>query len=89
MAYSYSNLGLYYHTARYHKKGFECMLKSLQILQNVAGFNHPDICNIFINLGMMYQDADRLEDAIASYKDCLRRNIDMYGETHLQVASCH
>lgn len=29
VAYSYSNLGLYYHTARYYKKGFECMIKAL------------------------------------------------------------
>jgi hypothetical protein len=58
VAYSYSNLGLYYHTARYFKMGFSCMQRSLNILQNITGYNHPDINNIFINLGMMFQDAD-------------------------------
>jgi tetratricopeptide (TPR) repeat protein len=65
------------------------MMKSLNILQNCAGYNHPDISNIYMNLGMMYQDADMLEDSIQCYKETLTRKILLFGESHLQVASCH
>ena len=54
VAYSYSNLGLYYHTCQYFTKGFECMHKSLSILKIVCGYNHPDISSIYLNLGLMY-----------------------------------
>ena len=89
VAYSYSNLGLYYHTCRYFTKGFEYMHKSLKILEVVAGSNHPDVSSIYLNLGMMYQDVDNHHAAIDCYMESLYRNISLYGETHIQVASCY
>ena len=32
VAYSYSNLGLYYHTCQYFSKGFEYMNRAIKIL---------------------------------------------------------
>lgn len=54
VAYSYSNLGLYFHTCQFFSKGFECMHRSLKILQASCGHNHPDLSSIFLNLGLMY-----------------------------------
>jgi protein TIF31 len=89
VAYSYSNLGLYYHTCQYFSKGFEYMHKSLKILQVVCGDNHPDISAIYLNLGLMYQDVDNYNAAIDCYMDSLYRNIALYGDQHIQVASCY
>lgn len=89
MAYSYSNLGLYYHTCQYFSKGFECMHKSLSILKIVCGYNHPDISSIYLNLGLMYQDVENYGAAIDCYTDSLYRNLGLYGEDHIQVASCY
>jgi tetratricopeptide (TPR) repeat protein len=89
VAYSYSNLGLYYHTCQYFLKGFEFMHRSLKILEIVCGSNHPDISSIYLNLGMMYQDVENYNAAIDCYMDSLFRNIALYGENHYQVASCY
>mmetsp|Transcript_5854 Transcript_5854/g.9994 ORF Transcript_5854/g.9994 Transcript_5854/m.9994 type:complete len:181 (+) Transcript_5854:1134-1676(+) len=89
VAYSYSNLGLYYHTCQYFSKGFECMHRSLQILQAACGHNHPDISSIFLNLGLMYQDVENYHAAIDCFMDSLSRNVQLFGESHLQVAQCY
>jgi len=89
VAYSYSNLGLYYHTCRFFNKGFECMLKSLKILEVVAGSHHPDVNSILLNLGMMYQDVDNFKAAVECYTKSLNNNIAVHGEEHLQVVSCY
>lgn len=89
VAYSYSNLGLYYHTCQYHSKGFEYIQKSLDILKVVCGENHPDISSIYLNLGLMYQDIQNYNAAVDCFMDSLYRNIALYGESHIQVASCN
>ena len=89
VAYSYSNLALYYHHSQYFSKGFEYMHKSLKILQAVCGDNHPDIAAISLNLGLMYQDIEDYQAAIDCYKDSLSRNIALYGHEHVQVASVY
>ena len=65
------------------------MHKSLKILQVVCGDNHPDISAIYLNLGLMYQDVDNYNAAIDCYMDSLYRNIALYGDQHIQVASCY
>ena len=64
VAYSYSNLGLYYHGCRYFSKGFDAMQRAVRILQACAGENHPDISSVFQNMGLMYQDAGRGDLAV-------------------------
>lgn len=71
VAYSYSNLGLYYHTCQYFSKGFEYMQRSLRILQISCGDNHPDIASIYLNLGLMYQDAENFQPAIDCFLESL------------------
>ena len=87
VAYSYSNLGLYYHTCHFYSKGFEYMHKAINILKVVAGDNHPDISSISLNLGLMYQDVENYHAAIDCFTDSLYRNIALYGDDHIQVAS--
>ena len=89
VAYGYSNLGLYYHSSQFYSKGFEYMLKSLNILKVVCGDNHPDISSIYLNLGLMYQDIENYHAAIDCFMDSLYRNIALYGDSHIQVASCY
>lgn len=64
VAYSYSNLGLYYHSAKFYSKGFEMMHRSLRILELASGPHHPDVLHIYMNLGLMYSDAGRYRDSI-------------------------
>lgn len=40
-------------------------------------------------MGLMYQDCDNLNAAIDCYMDSLYRSIDLYGDTHNQVATCY
>ena len=87
MAYSYSNLGLYYHTCKYFSKAFEYMRKSIQILEVVCGSNHPDISSMYLNLGLMYQDVENYNAAIDCFMDSHYRNVALYGDCHIQVAS--
>jgi protein TIF31 len=89
VAYSYSNLGLYYHTCQYASKGFECMHRSLSILQISCGDNHPDIASIYLNLGLMYQDVDNYHAAVDCFKESLVRSTQLYGEESLPVAQCY
>jgi protein TIF31 len=65
------------------------MNRSLSILQIVCGDNHPDISAIYLNLGLMYQDVENFHAAIDCYMDSLYRNIALYGDEHMQVASCY
>lgn len=89
VAYGYSNLGLYYHSARFYRKGFEMMHRSLRILEQVSGTHHPDVLHIYMNLGLMYSDAGRYRDSIQSFNACLKRYLQLYGESHIQVVSCY
>lgn len=89
VAYSYSNLGLYFHTCQHYSKGFECMQRAIKILSQVCGDNHPDISSIYLNMGLMYQDADMMDRAISAFKESLFRNMALYGECHLQVNTCY
>lgn len=63
------------------------MHKAINILKVVAGDNHPDISSISLNLGLMYQDVENFHAAIDCFTDSLYRNIALYGEDHIQVAS--
>ena len=59
-ANAYSNLGLYHHSAGLVEKGFDFMFRALYILPD----NHPEICAIFVTLGLMYQDTESNQAAI-------------------------
>ena len=65
------------------------MQKSLRILEVTTGSNHPDLSSIYLNLGMMYQDVENFHAAIDCYMESLWRNIALYGDDHIQVASCY
>jgi len=89
LAYSYSNLGLYYHQCRYWSKGFEYLNRAKSILQVVSGDDHPDTTSVILNLGLMYQDCDQFGAAISCFTESLYRNISLYGDTHFQVVQCY
>ena len=59
-ANAYSNLGLYHHSAGLVEKGFDFMFRALYILPD----NHPEICAIYVTLGLMYQDTESNQAAI-------------------------
>ena len=40
-------------------------------------------------MGLMYQDAEKFDEGIACFKDALYRNMELYGEVHLQVSTCY
>lgn len=40
-------------------------------------------------MGMMYQDAQKYDLAIESFKEATQRNIELYGHDHLQVNNCY
>lgn len=65
------------------------MHRALNILKIAAGENHPDISSIYLNLGLMYQDFDHFQAAIDCFIESLYRNINLFGENHIQVASCY
>jgi len=65
------------------------MYRSLSILKVVCGANHPDISSLYLNLGLMYQDIENYQAALDCYLESLYRNIALFGEEHLQVASCY
>ena len=54
VAFNYSTLAMYYHNCAYYQKGFEYMYRALNILKMSAGEYHPEIGNIYLNLGLMY-----------------------------------
>jgi protein TIF31 len=63
VALNYSKLAMYYHTTGYYSMGFDYMYRSLNIMQLSCGEFHPDIANIYLNLGLMYQEMDNNEAA--------------------------
>jgi tetratricopeptide (TPR) repeat protein len=40
-------------------------------------------------MGYMYQDSLQLDKSVECFKDALFKNIQIYGETHLQVNQCY
>jgi len=54
VAINYSTLAMYYHGSGFFTKGFEYMWRALSLMQLCSGEYHPDIANIYLNLGMMY-----------------------------------
>ena len=63
------------------------MRKSIKILEVVCGSNHPDISSMYLNLGLMYQDVENFNAAIDCFMDSHYRNVALYGDCHIQVAS--
>ena len=89
VAYSYSNLALYFHTSGSPQRAFEYMFKALNILKIVCGQNHPDISSLYLNIGLMYTDIENYPASIECINEALYRNLDMFGEDHQLIASCH
>ena len=69
------------------QKSFVYLQKALYIYEIVCGDNHPEICFVFISLGLMYLEIEDSQIAIEWFKQALYRNIAMFGEEHLQVAN--
>jgi tetratricopeptide (TPR) repeat protein len=65
------------------------MYRALSILKVSAGENHPDIAALYLNLGLMYQDFEHFQAAIDCFLESLYRNLQIFGERHLQVVSCY
>jgi tetratricopeptide (TPR) repeat protein len=65
------------------------MYRALSILKVSAGENHPDIAALYLNLGLMYQDFEHFQAAIDCFLESLYRNLQIFGEKHLQVVSCY
>jgi lipoprotein NlpI len=56
-------------------------------LSVVAGDVHPEIANIYLNLGMMYQETEQNDAAVQSYLSNLQLNTLMLGGTNIHTAS--
>lgn len=86
---NYSKLAMYYHSTGYFSAGFEHMWRALSILQLSCGEHHPEIANIYLNLGMMYQEVDNQEAAADALTHYVNQNTYMFGENHLQTAQAN
>ena len=56
------------------------MYRSLNILKIVGGEGHPDVANIYLNLGLMYQDFEKYQPAIDCFQESLKKTLELYGE---------
>ena len=54
-----------------------------------AGDYHPEIGNIYLNLGLMYQEIQALPEALEVYQLHLQQMQFMFGENHMQTASSY
>ena len=89
VAYNYSTLAMFYHNCAYYSKGFEYMHRALSILKLSAGEYHPEICNIYLNLGLMYQEIQAMQAALDVYQLHLEQTSHIFGDNHIQTASSH
>ena len=64
VAYQYLTLAMYYHSCGYFKQSFAYMQRCLDILQIVAGDYHPEIAQIYANLGLMYEEIENHQASI-------------------------
>ena len=80
---------MFYHNFGYYQKGFEYMYRALNILKISAGDYHPEIGNIYLNLGLMYQEIQALPEALEVYQLHLQQMQFMFGENHMQTASSY
>ena len=74
---------MFYHNFGYYQKGFEYMYRALNILKISAGDYHPEIGNIYLNLGLMYQEIQALPEALEVYQLHLQQMQFMFGENHM------
>ena len=44
------------------------MYRALSILKMCTGDYHPEICNIYLNLGLMYQEIHAMHAALEVYQ---------------------
>jgi len=58
-------------------------------MQVACGEYHPEIANIYLNLGMMYQEVDNNEAAIEALSQYVQQNVQMFGEKHIQTAQAN
>ena len=58
VAYAYTTLATYHHSAGAFESGFELLWRSLYILRQTVGEDHPDVAAIYINLGQCYSEVD-------------------------------
>ena len=68
VAFNYSTLAMFYHNCGYYQKGFEYMYRALNILKMSAGDFHPEVGNIYLNLGLMYQEIQALKESLEVYQ---------------------
>lgn len=80
---------MYYHTTGYNTVAFDHMWRSLNIMQLSCGEYHPDIANIYLNLGLMYQEMDNNEAAIEVFQKYVNQNNYMFGKAHIQTAQAN
>jgi len=64
VAFSYSTLGMYYHSCGYFSRAFDYMHRALNILQLSCGDQHPEISSVYANLAIMYQETENNSAAI-------------------------
>lgn len=88
-ARSYSQLALYYHTIGAWHRALKFNKRSLFILQTISGEKHPEIASLFLNVGLMMKDMERIHEAISLFKKSLEMSIDLFGEEHVQVANTY
>jgi protein TIF31 len=89
VALNYAKLAMYYHSTGYNTVAFDHMWRSLNIMQLSCGEYHPDIANIYLNLGLMYQEMDNNEAAIEVFQKYVNQNNYMFGKAHIQTAQAN
>jgi tetratricopeptide (TPR) repeat protein len=80
---------MYYHSCGYFKQSFAYMQRCLDILQIVAGDYHPEIAQIYANLGLMYEEVDNHSASIDANQTSLQQLLMIYGEDSIQVAGSY
>lgn len=60
--------------------------EALSILKKTQWHEHPDIATVYLNLGSLYQQQGRLNEAIVNTRRCYDLREFMYGPTHSSLA---
>ncbi len=89
VGYSYATLSMYFHNCGYFSKGFEYLLRALNILQSSVGEYHPEIAAIYLKLGLVYQEVDQMDAALEASMQHLEQTKFMFGEDNIQTDSSH
>ncbi|KAH3745076.1 kinesin light chain [Pelomyxa schiedti] len=87
IAHSLNNLaGLYFHHGKRHWDSLPLYKEALAILKKLYGDQHVDIADVTSNMGQVYYDMGKLEEAVQLYEQTIEMRKRLQGEAHPKTA---